>query len=226
MTVQHVVVNRLFLGIIVPVEQGDVLRDRLRDARIHFAVLGVVLAARGQTEEHVAPQHRMQAVLIRKLIHTAEMVKHDLHAVVIAVLVEVPSKAHQMGLVHTDVDPARAQAGRELTEHRTNQLVRLFLPGQQNIVQVVHVAERRPAHYLTQMGERLDRGHQLNAEAVRVIVHPPQILRRVAAAAPAEIRIIRQLVHILDVQLQHGVAHARETHDKTLEAVAVEHRSA
>ena len=224
--VQHVVIDGFLLGIIIPVHQGNVLGDRLRDAGIHLAVLGVVFAARRQTEEHIAPHHRMQAVLVGQLMHTAEMIQHNLHSVAVAVLIQIFSQTDQMRLVHADVDPAASHARGELTEHRVDQLIRLFLSGQQDVVKVMHVAEHAPAEDLAQVRQRLDRGNQLDTEGIREIVHPAQILRRITAASPAEVWILRKLVNVLNVKLKHRVAHARQIHNQLAEAVPVEHRAA
>ena len=223
MRVQHGVIARTVKAVIIPVNQRRIPGQLFSHRRIDGAVRPVVFPARGQPEEHIAPQHRPEAVPVRQTMYPLKMSQEQLRAVSEAVLLQVFSKPQHMRLVHADIDLFRAEAPAHFREDRLDQPPGLLFVQQQNIVNVHIIPHGVPFEGLLQVRQRLHGGNQLDPQRRGVIVQRRQLRVRVALPPVAEIGIVLQDENILHIQLQRTVPHPRQDAQQPLHALHARH---
>ena len=194
------VVERLVVVVIIPIYQRHVrgrgVYYRLGDLDV---VLVVIIVGAGAAEIHVAPHHWLKAVLSGQRAHALHMAQHNVKALVIAVLFQVPAQAQIHGFVHAQVYFFRAVACAAPAQHGLDQPVGFLVPGQQHIRRIPQRRAAFPMQKTFQMPQRLDAGDQFDAQRRRPTVQRTQILGAVPSPLVAEKRIFRQRIGILRI---------------------------
>ena len=215
----HAVILFLFQRIVIPIDQRNIVRDSGLLLRGQLCGVRIIFALIEQAVEHIAPHHGMIAVSTQDLHHAVEMRDHNIHPVLIPVLVEVFPKAEHMRLIHTDIDPAAGKVLRHCFHHFLDQLVCGILTGQENIAAVAHILKRFPLERLHQVRQCLDTRDEIDRKDFSILVHAAQLPGRIASALVAEIRIFFHFVNILNIEMHPGVAHQGGMADHFAEAV-------
>ena len=123
---------------------------------------------------------------------------------------QVGPQSDAVGLVHADVDALGAVRRRRGGDHPAQEGIRLLAVGQEDLPVVRVLAHSGPVEHLPQVAQGLDAGHELDAQQVRVVVQPAQLLHGVLPPLVAEIGLLRHLVGVLGVH--HAHVHAHEGH--------------
>ena len=223
MRAEHGVVVRLVKAVIIPVNQRRIVGYAPAHRRVYGAVRPVILAAPGQAEEHVAPQHRPEAIAPGQQAHAFKMPQKQLRAVGIAVLLQIAAQPQHVRLVHADVDVFRAEAAAQLGKDRLDQPLRPLLVQQQDVVNIHIIAHGVPLEGLLHVRQRLNGGNQLDPQRRGVAVQRRQLVVRIALPPIAEIGIVLQREHVLHIQLQRAVAHPRQHAQQPLYALHARH---
>ena len=119
----HAVVEGLAVVVVVPVAQVDrrqAVDDLLRDDGL---LVVVVVLARAQAEEHVAPHDRPEAVAPAQRDDPAQVAAQQRETVGLPVAEQVLPQPHAVRLVHADVDAIRAHAGAQRAQLRVDERV-------------------------------------------------------------------------------------------------------
>ena len=232
---EQVARQRAVLRVIIPIDEVDVLRRGGDDGLAERAARRIRRGAARlrHVEIHVAPHHRVQAVLFEDVADPRQMLLHQLALGYIAVPVHVFAAPQPVGLVHADVDAPRRKRSARGDDHLLDQRIRLFLAQKQHVVRVAHVLHTGPAERARHVSQRLDAGNHLNAQRVGVLIQLTQLRLRKAPAQVAEIRPARHLVGILGVEQHRVVAHAAQPAQEGLRGLhrrngvsgAIQHRA-
>ena len=170
--VQHFFVPALFVAVVIPVDQlhsvGAGVQNLVGDQR---EILDHVCAVVGQTEEHIRPHNGGKVIFLGQSDHALQVAVNDVKAVGQAVLPEVCTHAEIEGLVHTNMDVLRGEAGAQAAEHILDQLIGTVLTDKENVGGIANVAICVPAEDRGQVRQRLNAGDQLHADRIAVGDH-------------------------------------------------------
>ncbi len=143
---KHSVVAFLFCGVIVPVNKRYIIRNLLPDGFFDVGFPGIIIAAGGETEEHVRPHGKGKPVFFTDFGNLFNMFHQNLGAVGVAVQIVVSAAANHMGFVHADVDGAAGKTFGNGGKHAVDEFVYRIVTGQQNIRSVYMGRILRPPH--------------------------------------------------------------------------------
>ncbi len=129
---------------------------------IRVVVPEQAVVPRVEAEEHVAPDHRLEAHPLADAVDLLQVLDEDARRVlVLALLAEdrmVPPVAEAVGLVHAQVDLLAPERLGRRGDHLLQHHVRLGPFGQEHLGRIPQREEARPLQHLAQVPQRLDCG--------------------------------------------------------------------
>ena len=165
---------------------------------IVIPIAGQTLAC--QTEEHIAPHHRLETVTPGHVSDFGKMREIDILTRFVAVPIQIGTGAQIMSLVHAHVQTAGSEAGGDGFEQIVDQLIGFRGIDQKSVGGILIGIGGLPAQMSRQMTQHLHAGDQLNAQLQGVGVQFPDLIGGIAAPHIAEVGAAFHFISIFRVE--------------------------
>ena len=203
--------------VVIPVDEGQVIRKLGLLFRCNGGTVAVVIHQRCMIpEKHIIPDHRLQTVFFAQATCGLQVLHNDFPVRAVTLMPQVPTGAQANSLIHAEVDPATAESFAEMGDHGFHQRNGAVLSYHQIVHRIAYRLHVLPANGRAQVCQRLDTGNQFNTQSIRKIVQFFLLCNRISAPAVTEVRVSRQLVGILHIEVGGVKAHQCQLAQKPL----------